>query len=581
VVDFDVRPAGGVAGEQVSFFELLFDFTRPLEESSWLNHDRLVSSEQIRALWPTLRLGGTDDDHSGLHAEKRLQYSTPYSVGVAESEIRGNWQTFSQWWWDPVEYQEFIFSRDEETVSGQVYKEGTKLTDYHPKGCYMVRVGNQAVILEMKSEHHKKRWVSAPYHLKLVSGLGLGIFPTAEAARQMNLILAQAFHHIRTSGTPGAIYDKDVLSSDDAKRLSLPSEAVPANTGHLPDGKSLRDAFLQLMPGNMTQSLPWYQEVLKGVLQTGTGAVQFSGALPNVDNRTAHGAEIAQSLANQQDDPQHGLKADADGRFGEVFLDLFREHAFDKRWIPGLSKERGLEGAYFRGADFKTKMSVKAVPGSHRGRSDFEQRQAFEQATEALLAFGGVENAPPEIVAQISELFGVRFKHLTYNEQQRLVRIRLNQLKRMLPDAIELYQQYPQERLVGDPATNTATVAPVDRVMEVAEKMIGQTKPPIDEDEPGAIYAINYLRRWYLTDEGIEAHPLLRRSVKLMIRAHQACLIEDGQEQEATQAAMHPMATAAAVNQQQQQSQGASPSKKPAQRSAQPSRPGAQPARPA
>lgn len=526
VSGFEKKKAGRPKVMQVSLFELLFDLARPLEKSMFLGWDRRVRLEEVTALWPELNIQADASTSTAHNAQNRIITATPFATGSStNADHQPRMVNYGQWWFDPAVYANYVNPRDCKTVSGRTILAGEKLIDVFPDGMCVIYLHDQRLILSMYGDHHAKKWVSAPYHVKLLSGIGYGIGEVVEAQRQLNLILAQLFQQIRSSTTPGAIYDAQVIQPNDANRIGLPGENVPANTGALPEGKGLRDAIHFLESQSVSPHVMAYVQFLLGVMETGSDNVAFSGALPGVNNKTATGAQIGSSLAAQQTDPQHQLRAEADEKSGMIMLELFQQNTPDDVFIPGIGRQGLMEGQYFNGADLQTAIRIKAKEGSWRSRTEVEQQDAFMKALEMLAGFGGPENAPPSIVSQVSELCGIQFDSDLYSAQERLCRIRIDQIKKALPLAQQFVATMPVPPPQVDPVSGQ--VIPADPMGQMGAMLLGIVRPAIEVEEPGHQESIDYLRRWFLSDEGIFGDDILRGAIKAMIQQHAQCLMQE------------------------------------------------------
>lgn len=521
--------AGRVRAVQVSLFELMFDLCRPLEESLFLGWERMLRLEEIQARYPNLDIQAQGfTDNTGLASAYRLSTSSVWGNGLTnDSSFNADRVAYSEWWLAPQVYANYRIPVRTECVDGTVLEAGEKLIDRFPDGVCAVFLPGQRILLALYPERAKDHWVSAPYHFRLLSGIGYGIGETVEAQRQWNLIMAQVFQQIRQATTPAILADADAIEPGEARRLGLPGEVVFGNTGSLPEGKSIRDAVYELQSQPLASHVPWYLSQVDGLMQTGTDAIAFSSAIPGVNNKTATGAQLGAGLASSQTDPEHQLKANADERSGFIMLELFRKNCPDPVFIPGIGKQAIMEGQYFSAADLQTTIQVRAKEGSWRSRSDFEQQESFQKAINILAAWGGPEMAPPAIVSQVGELFGVKFDTETYSSQERLCRIRLDRAKKMLPMAQRLLPTAPTVELVPNEMGMLQAQA-IDPAQWVAQQLAASIQPEICPEEPGHMESINYLRRCFLTDELIYADSVYRAVVKAMIHMHVQAYAQEG-----------------------------------------------------
>jgi len=549
--------------ESVFLTQIRWNLAVPLEKSHWLRYEQNLPKEQIRAALPGVNLDKAFEETKELVNEmsERLASSTPFWVGQGGRTNKGTHATLVTWWLDPCTYAGLELKEQLETLSGQVIPAGTKYADVWPKGMCLVTLKGVKHPVAVFNEHHADHWVSAPYHIKLLSGLGNGIGEAVEAQRQWNLLMGLIFTQIRTAATPGMLYQKGRISSDDADLIGSAGMNIPVDAAD--DGSALSAAVYQVPAQPLPNQVPWYVGQLDNLMQSGTQALAFSGAIPGVNNDTYGGAQIGANLAQSMHDPIMALQADMDERGAQIMLRLWQENAIDAYWVPKVGERDNYEGEWFSALDVGGELRVKARPGSWRARSDMEKRESFEQALNATVAFGGVMMTPPKILKQISDLYGVDFAHDQYSAQARLCRIRINQIKELLPtfeQALEMMMQL----MPAQPMPNSEGTSPEEEILlMIAAQLVGMVKPSIDPEEPGHLDSIEYLREWYLDDEGIEASRLFRKCVSVLIQSHLAAYsIEQGIAAQAQAVSADMQINEAQQDQQQQREIERTPNQK-------------------
>jgi hypothetical protein len=564
VVGTEKQKVGLPVGEQVPFFELRFDLAYPLEKSPFLCRSRRLRKKVVETAFPGLKVTqGHSHDEIGVESQGRLKTSTPLGGrGYApDSATEDEICTFKQWWFDPVMYNDTILKEDIQTVSGATIPAGTALKDQFPDGMYFAYVPGTDKILEMFNEHHRDHWVSSPYHVKLMSGLGYGIHEALEAQRQSNLLYNQVWTKARASATPGIAYDASVFSPDVARDLGMPQKNLPANTGHLPDNKRISDSIFPIPAGSFGQELIWYSNELRSVMQLSSGAIDFAQGMPGVNNNTATGAQLGASLANLQQEPVLALRAEANERFGMILLKLWQKHCHDQRYVTLKGQDGQLDGKYFSSADLASTFIVKAEPGSWKTQSDAEARENMTKFLQAVQLLG--QSATPTAIRQISNVFGVDFEASPYKDQGKLSRIRLEQMKAQVPQAQQVVAATQQQQAIAqqqgivqtDPMTGQP-VPPPDPNAIAGQQLAGIIDPPILPEEPGHKESWEWYQYWLLRDEGIEADKVLRAAVCVLIRTHMQAMVQFQEEQAQIQM---PLQMMQAQMQQQAAPQGAQP----------------------
>jgi hypothetical protein len=548
---------GQIAAEQVPLQQLAFDYSVPLEKSPFLRWKRRFRREIVENFYHDLKVGaGEAQTDAGLDSMERLAGAGLFGW----SGRRGQQQDFitvEQWWLDPGLYRGRTFKETVLTVSGIRMEAGRSYDEYFPDGMCVLFVPGTKVLLHAYNNHHSQHWVSAPFHLKLMSGVGNSIGEAVETQRQFNLVLALVFKILQTAAGGSVVYNRNFIDPTDAKQLLSQGKAIPANL--YGENVRLSDAYQQVQPGQPPQAAVWYIGQLDRLMAQQTGALEASDeALPGFSGRTATGAKIGASVAASQYDPVLALKADADERGAKLLLKLAQKHYHDARWIPRAFGRRGsAEGGYYSSADLDGEIRVKAKPGSWRSRTDWEKREAFAEATNLLASWGGPE-APKEVVRQIEELTGVDFGFDQYSAQARLCRLRLGQIKKLAPLARQTFEALKAEMAtaqvdaaaVGDAATaaGLGVIGQGDLLLEAGRAMALAVKPSMSveelKNEPGLMECVTWCQEWFIDDEGIEADEYERAGVRAMIQLFKEALIAQGQEEQMAALAADPMAQA-------------------------------------
>ena len=551
---------GAIQGISVPYPELRHDIDRTLEESEFVCWTRRFRKETLKQKFPGLKFGTTEEDNqdTGTLAEENVRRAVGGSAsywnrgGYGTQTSRDNYADLIQWWLSPCIYSEYVFPADTKTVMGQVIPAGTKAAEMFPDGMYICTVSGIGQPLEIVNEKASDHWVTYPFNLQLFTGIGQGIDDAIEMQRQWNNILSLIYTQIRTAAIPGWLYDKNVLTPDDARNLGQPQNNVPADLRTY-EGRRLTDLIYKLEPGQIPAHIPWYIGQLDSNMQTTMGALTDQG-LPGADSKTATGSQIFAAEKQGFQAPWTDLKAEADVRSGYIILDLFKKHCPDPQFFPFKGKRGAAGGMYLSAENLGNgKLVVKHRPGSYLPETRFDKQEALAKA---LQFFGGVQGVAmaqqliPEIVAEAEVALNIPLTPDQNDIHRTRCRERLTQLKeleQLAAPLVEMAQTMPPPVTV-DPMTGMPVQ--IDPMEMLADQLIQQLQPPPCVEEPGHLLNVKYYRDWFLDDEAKTASPLYRKCVQRLVQMEAEFAAE---EKMAMGAVEDPMGMMQAGQQAQQQ----------------------------
>jgi hypothetical protein len=544
---------GQLKAISVPYSEIRHEITTSLECSPWARWKRRVRHEEIKAKWPKLKppAAQTMEKDYGLEYEESMIKSTAVNNPSAQgaNKERKNYADFAQWWLQPCMYQDYTFPEDMETVAGEVIPAGTKATDIFPDGMYVAMLDGQDTPLQVCNESHKWHWVTAPYHLRLFTGLGLGIQDGVEMQRQWNVNLGLVYTQIRTAALPGWIYDKDAIEPDSVRKLGQPQNSVPVSLRNRPDGTSIEKLVHRMEPGQIPSHIPWYVGQLDANMQTAMGALVNSG-LPGNNNSTATGAQLNDQAGNQHNAPEFALKGDADQRSAYVLFELAKRHYVEPRYIPLSGKRGKQDGIWLSQADFGDgQVKFQALRDSWIPNSRFDKQEAIKAL---LLIFGGIEGlmmaqqTMPDFVDEVAEAFNVDIAGDMFEPTALICRQRVDQIKDMAPQYAQLLPQMQMMAEMQEMETQAAVASlspeeqqmaaeqgaippPMDPMAMLGDQMVAALMPPPCVEEPAHQIAIKWLRDLLLDDEMKEADQITRAGVFALIRTELQLAAQEAQ----------------------------------------------------
>lgn len=532
----------------VPYSQIRHEISKSLEDSEWMRWKRRMRTESVKAKFPNLKIPPPNSRKAdpGLQYEDAMRRSVATSAGGGNDRLQRNnrfYTDFTQWWFTPCMYSDYVFPTNVETVAGETIPAGTKAIDLYPDGMYVAMLEGVDAPLQVSNEDKKWHWVTAPYHLRLFTGLGIGINDAVEMQRQWNLILSLVFTQIRTAALPGWLYAKDSIKPEEARTLGQPQNSVPVAVRNFGEGTRIEQLVHQMAPGQIPSHIPWYVGQLDANMQTSMGALVNEG-VPGTDSKTATGAQIFQSGAQQHNAPEFALKGDADTRSAYVLFELSKKYFVEPRYLPLNGKHGKQGGIWLSAADLKNgQVRFRAVKDSWMPNTKMDKQEAISKL---LLQFGGIQGlmvamqTMPDFVDQCAEAFGIDIQGDIFEPTVILERQRIDQLTEMAPQYAALVeQQAAMNDLAVEAAMATAETAvpvdapplpvdpmtgmpgpPPDPLDTVGMQMVEDLTPPVEIEEPAHMIAIKWLRELALDDEMKEADPLVRAAWKALIKAH-------------------------------------------------------------
>lgn len=527
---------GNLRGISVPYSQIRHEISCSLESSPWSRWKRRIRIEVLKEAYKGLKMPTPDatSRDSGLAYEEAMRRSTAVNKPTTSPTDRKpqEYGDFTQWWLAPCMYADYVFPADTVTVAGETIPAGTKAMDIFPDGMYVAIVEGIDQPLQVCNESHKWHWVTAPYHLRLFSGLGLGIQDSVEMQRQWNLILSLVFTQIRTAALPGWLYDKDAIENDGVKRLGQPQNSVPVSLRNRPEGTRIEQLVHQMPPGQIPSHIPWYVGQLDSNMQTSAGALVNEG-VPGIDSHTATGVQQMVGASQQHNAPEFALKGDADVRSAYVLFELSKKHYVEPRFLP-ISGKRGKQGGmWLSAADLRNgQVRFEAVRDTWMPNTRMDKQEAIKGL---LLTFGGMlglmqaKDAMPAFVAEVAESFGVDIEGDIYEPATLLFRQRMDQISELAEMYEPIAMQMAEMAAQGYGEIDPVTGMPVDPMMVMGQQIVEELQPPIELEEPTHLISVNLYRESFLDDEMKEAKPLKRAAVKAAIRKHLLLAAEEQQ----------------------------------------------------
>lgn len=516
---------GNLKALSVPYSQLRHEISCSFEESPWGRWKRRIRTEELKQKWPKLKIPPATDAKRrdpGMAYEEAMRSSVATN-STTGGQPRKHYTDFTMWWLSPCMYVDYVFPVDMMTVAGEMIPAGTKAVEAFPDAMYVAVADGVDSPLQVKNESHKKRWVTAPYHLRLFTGLGLGVQDAVEMQRQWNLILSLVFTQLRTAALAGWLYDKDAIEPDHVRKLSQPQMSVPVSLRNRPEGTRIEQLVKQMEPGQIPSHIPWYIGQLDANMQTSMGALVNEG-VPGMDSKTATGVQQMVGASQQHNAPEFALKGDADERSAYVLFDLAKKHYVEPRYLPTSGKRGKQGGIWLSSADFKNgQVRFEKVRDSYMPNTRADKQESIKGL---LLMFGGIQGllgsmqAMPEFVEQCAEAFQIDIQGDLFEPTALLCRQRVDQIEELSPQYLPILEEMTFLAGMGEVSIDPQSGMPMSPVDALAAEIVDQLQPPVELEEPAHPVAIKYLRDMFLDDEIKEADELTRACLKQLIRKH-------------------------------------------------------------
>lgn len=500
VTGSETMQLGDLVAELMPFPECRWDIRCRVEDSSWFIHQRRTSTIAVQRLLGNVQLPGQGEQEDiGLDIAEKLAWA---GAGGGRASINGrkpklyeNPAVVVEMSLGPDDIADIIIKADEETLGGQVIPAGP-LIDSFPEGLTVQGINGLGLITGLFSEHHSVNTTSGVWHAKAMSGVGTGLHDTVEVQKRFNADDSQIHTFMRATATPAMLIRQEAIGDTNRMDyLGIPHANIPINGQNLPDGMRLEDI---VRPAFQPQSVPgtvftYVYERLNDFAQLTSHVTDFSGGLPNVNNRTATGAQITQANSNALFTPPLQVKGEVRKRIAEIVLDLYRTHFPTERYFPGKGKHSRQGGKFLSAANLTTDVRLEVVRDSELPRNDFIKREdytAFFQMVGGGAGYVQLREMDPEFTAEMERTFGIDIKGESYDHIASLCTQRIDQMK-------------PMAMMLPDPMMLLLLI-----------------QPPVTLFEPNHELKAKWFSEWLDEDEGQAAPPVLRQAVELLIQQH-------------------------------------------------------------
>lgn len=493
--------AGDVETRLLSIYNVTWDAGLGLERSPIVLWEEDHDKEDIEAAFPGYELSGDrSTTDTGLQIKQNLEH-------IGRDETKRNRSTLSRLWVEPRRYHNVEIEEAFDTAAGINIPAGTKLIELFPDGFHAIMQGD--LLLDIYGAVKNDDLSVMEYHAMSDGGLAQGVDSMREPQRMTNTGYSLWNLWLRHQASPPKRYNPDLVDPGDMS--GDPSRPIPVNAANL----ALNPNYTMESAIVMDQPVPLPGQVFEGLnrmrafIQFAALATEFSEGLPNVSNETLGGARIGQSLSQSISGTILAQFADFRCAVVKQTLKKVRAHCWDKRYLQLGGKYSTIEKIELERKDIPDDFNIEAVPNSWLPRTA-EQRQANFQAM--MVACGGWQGflaMPPEMQAEMCEIYDVRLDANMLPVAIRVVRMYLKQAMELLPSlqqsqmAMQQTGMPPPVQPSQDPMTGQPVLTPVT----MGPQLFGALQPAFNPRAKGAGEAADYISSWFLTDEGLQAPP--------------------------------------------------------------------------
>jgi hypothetical protein len=508
---------GDLVCELLPFPACRWDMRMMAEDSPYFIYESKCATSVLQHL---LDIDINEDDVTDNYGLQLMEQITRQGTGVrgeGKDRLYGTYVNVpgetivTEMWLQPEVYCDISLSFPEKTVSGKTIPKGKSLLELFPKGLCVIGINNMQTIIGLYAENHRDHIVSGIYHDRAFSGVGKGVDDAVDVYKELNDLHSQLLTYVKAHSTPAYGYNKDMVSEADARDIGKARKNIPFDFTNAPDGvRSVNDAIQAIVPSNPAMAGFQYKAELEKDLQSAFQVTAFSEGLPGVNNETATGAKIGESLAMKQLLPQHLNKASQRMRADKVIYINFKRHVNKPKWFASRSKNGITAGKYLTGDDFAdVDIDFEIVANSEAPKTPFADEQSLSrlmQFTGGMAGLWEMSQQDPDFTDSIVTAFGIqKLPIMRTPDIARICRKRIEQAKEMLEQ--ELATQQIMTAVTGQPLDNT----------NLAASIVSQLMPPISPKEMYADQKAKWMAELLDSDEMQYAPEELRYVIEEMI----------------------------------------------------------------
>jgi len=497
----------------------------PIYNITWTAFRGLAGSPAV--LWEEEH---TKDELEATYQGIQLPQSAPASEALSQKQVLDGSRstkgklTLSRLWVEPSKYHNVELEQAVQTYAGVEFPAGLKLAEQFPRGCHLIMIGD--LIVDLYAAVKEDDLSYCGYHEMPNGGLPQGVDAACEPQRNLNTAKSLINLWLRHHAVMPARYNPQLIDPGDIS--GDPTRPYPINADNLGlrEGFTMKDAIVYDQPPAMVQGIFAFAGEMRSLIQFAFGQTSFTEGLPNVDNQTLGGARIAQSLAQSVAGTVLAGFADHKADVIKKVLKKFRQYCWDERYIQFAGTHGVYEGILASAMDIPEDFEVSVVPNSWLPRTAEQRQQNLQNLLLAANGWAGLATMPAAIRAELCDIYDVQLRDNDYPVAIRTVRMRLAQMKEMLPLIEQVNELQTQAMPMMQPSSAAVTPQPSGQLDEgmaplgLGEQLFAALVPPFNPREAGQQEAAEYLCRWFVSDEGFQAEQALIDAAGILQDAH-------------------------------------------------------------
>ena len=481
-----------------------------LEQSPYLRRKRLVRKEYVKEIFPNYKPRPTGK----LSDTGQTLYQFYDTANERNSETDTKLHEYDQIWLDKSFYIYKKLEKDVELLDGTKVPAGTRLAEVFPDGMYICKIDDD--ILGYTNEDKHKCWVHIPYDNNVDGFWADGLEDALQTQQIINEYNSLSVENVLYNASPKLVINPKLINP--ATVTGRPKDMLLMNENARSDMRP-EESFAQIGGMQLTQEVGMGIELAKRDMREQTGALLAFNGQGDETIQTATGMSIARDSALALVSTSLALRAEKDLEWHWQILRYVQEHWYDEKYKFLLGKYNAQEAEAFRDAVLEEEVNINIESGSWLPLTNFEK---LENLAAYLTAFGiplGFLNpqVPPIVREYAGQLYNIPFD---FNETAPDIRI----AQKRITKAKAAFEEFSQSIL---PEMGEMELEVVNVAVQVTLANIMGVEEDLDVHE---IFISEYTK-WLKSDEGQDAHPTLRKSVKQAIKDHTGFVQLKQQEQ--------------------------------------------------
>ncbi|MEW6734526.1 MAG: hypothetical protein AB1489_24590 [Acidobacteriota bacterium] len=551
VEGYDEMNAGQIESWDIDPFEIRVDPSARLgkvRSTPYIYWEHLVPLWKLEAAFPWVdpkKIRGSDKQENNLRYKRNLErsgggfsdqhWSDAYT-GSDDSNDAENYLV-CEVWLDHDVYCQWTLDEDLPLDDGKTIRASVPLGEQFPDGLYYCMAGQQ--LLTMRNEDKNKHWTFGVYAPLPISFWGRGVEDAVREQKLTNDVHNFWIDWIRKCSSPTEMLNAS-FGFDVNQYSGNPGEVIV--TESLDPTIPMSNGYLQVAPPAMPQHVGVFMEKREQRMQQTLGAFSTSSQL-DIDITTATGIKLLREANVALVAKALAIRAQVDAEWGQQVIELAQENWIFPHPVQVEDEYGAIETQWFTQADLSAELEVSYEEGSVTPRNEIESRNDLIEAATAFGVPMGLWNPelPPELRKAGVETFGVPFNWDRFRQNERLAKIRCDQLIQEAQAAMSGAQQAQLSTLPGPDGIVPAEAFLAAQVQTVLSAV------PIDPILDVHQAHMDFIQQWAHKDEGIYADNFIKEVMRARYLEHFSAMVQQQQmQQQAALTAQAPMMAAQA-----------------------------------